>query len=474
MFLETIKIRAMNLNVNTVFRKLGTRALVLVSCCVIGVACNKQEELLSLPTDSDHAIESTVLWGPSVTTKGAGELTTATLRSSSFGLFAWWTSVGSYFSGIRDGSLYLDNMEMEYVESVIGGDRWRCSTPTYWPIGCNLTFFAYAPYMDCGGPVLELPNGDDSLLPRGTFTQKTAVREQVDFCLAPPVYDRSSSSGDVPVVLNHALSKVLFYLNIEGTPDEESNFVYRLESMTIDNIVGSNDFVYGNASEGFRWDNLPRTDLSSRTASYTLTRANGELVDDALIHVDNLTDETGFDRYTCVNGLSDGYLYLLPQPMTGSSTVTFIIYGYSVDGGTWTHKTTLAAKVLTLPEETVWGIGNQIAYTATLDITRWDAIINFTATVQPWGSESLSPVIWDNAVYLTRSDLTFSIASVGSEWSCGDLVNNPPLVYVNGTATAVSSWTKVSESSLTAKVATGTFTFTLSAGVPVSVSFVED
>lgn len=465
----------MNLNVDMTLRRLGTKAVALASCCALWCACLKQETPLALPMDTERTIESTVFWGAPASTKGAGEMTTASLRSESFGLFAWWNSNDSYFSGISDGSLYLENMEMEYVETVLGVDRWRCSTPTYWPLGCTLTFFAYAPYMDCDGPVLELPNGDDSLLPRGTFTQETAVRDQVDFCLAPPVYDRPSISGDVPVVFNHALSKVLFYLNIEGTPDEETGFVYRLESLTLDNLVGENDFTYGNAANGFRWDNLPRTDLSSRSASYTLTRANGELVDDALIHIDDLTDETGFDRYTCVNGLPAGYLYLLPQPMTGSSTATFIIYGYSVDGGgTWTHRTTLEAKVLTLPEETVWEAGNQIAYTATLDITRWDAIINFTATVLPWGDQSLSPVIWDNAVYLTRSELTFSIASVGSEWSCGDLENNPPLLYVNGSSSAVSQWTKVSETSLTAKVATGTFMFTLSAGVPVSVSFVED
>ena len=407
-------------------------------------------------------------------TKGAGELTAASLRSRSFGLFAWWNSSNMYFSGIRDASLYLDNMEMEYIESTVSGDRWSCSTQTFWPLGCNLTFFAYAPYLDCDGPVLTLPNGDDSLLPRGTFVQETDVSGQIDLCLAAPVYDRASNAGDVPMGFTHALSKVLFYVNIEGTPDNEEDFVYRVESLTVNDVVGSNSFTYGNSNVGYRWDNVPRSDLASRNTDYSLTRANAELVDDVLVHVDDLTTETGLDRYVCVNGTSDGYLYLLPQPMTGASTVEIVVYGYSVEGGNLVHKTTLDPFVLRLPEETVWEPGSVVAYAATLDITRWDAIINFTATVTPWGAESIVPTVWDNAVYLTRSEDTFSISSVGAEWSCGDLVNNPPLLYINGTQTAVSEWTRVSEGVLTAVVATGTFTFGLSDYIPVSVTFVAD
>lgn len=407
--------------------------------------------------------------------KGAGEVTTASLRSRSFGLFAWWTREDSYFSGISGGSLYLDNMRMTYEGSTPSGDRWSCSTESFWPLGCNLSFFAYAPYMDCGGPMLVLPNGDPGPLPRGTFTQAGDVSAQEDLCLAAPVYDRSAEAGDVPMVFSHALTKVSFYINIEGTPDEETDFVYRVESLAIRNVAGSNSFTFGNAPQGFRWDDLPRTDLGSRDTDYTLSRLEGELVDDTLIHVSDLTDETGFDRYVRVNGTSGGQLYLLPQPMAGVSTVEVVIYGYSVDGeGTLTHRTTLDPFVIRLPEETVWGAGDEVAYTATIDITRWDAIINFNATVAPWGALEHTPVVWDNGVYVTRHDSAFSLASVGSEFSCGDLGANPPVLYINGSATAVSEWTLVNESLLTAKVATGTFSFTLTDRLPVSVSFVED
>ena len=450
----------------------GAAVPLLIVACGLVLSCAKTPVLLE--ADIERSIEVFSVMDGVSATKGAGEITTASLRSRSFGLFAWWTSSSTYFSGISVGSLYLDNMEMDFVESTISGDRWTCSTPTFWPIGCNLTFFAYAPYLDCDGAMLSLPNGESSLLPRGTFTQDTDVREQVDLCLAAPVYDRSSSAGDVPMAFTHALSKVLFYVNIEGTPDEEEDFVYRVESLSVNDVVGSNTFTYGNSNVGYRWDDIPRSDLASRDTDYFLTRANGELVDDILIHVDDLTSETSLDRYVCVNGTSDGYLYLLPQPMTGASTVEMVIYGYSVEGGNLVHKTTLDPFVLRLPEETVWSQGSVVAYAATLDITRWDAIINFTATVTPWGAETIVPTVWDNAVYLTRSEDTFSIASVGTEWSCGDLLNNPPYLYINGVQTAVSQWTRVSETSLTAEVATGVFTFTLSSYIPVSVTFLAN
>lgn len=437
--------------------------LYLVASCV-------KEPFSRVKEDTTRPL-NVFAWVDWSATKGAGEITAASLRSKSFGLFAWWCAEDSYFSGISSGSLYLDNMEMSYVETTLSGDRWECSEESYWPLGCKLSFFAYAPYLDCDGPVLTLPNGESGPLLRGTFGQLTAVEDQVDLCVAAPVYDRTSSQGDIPMVFNHALTKVMFYINVSGIPDEETDFVYRVESLTLNNVVGENVFTYGNATKGFRWNDLPRTDVSSRTASYTLTRAGGHLVDTPLTHVDDLTTEEGLGRYLCVNGTSDGYLYMLPQPMTGSSTVTVTIWGYSVDGGVLTHETSLSPFTLTLPEETVWGAGDCVAYSATIDITRWDDIINFSAAVTPWGERDVNPSFWDNAVYLTRSDLTFSIASVGAEWSCGDLAQNPPALYVNGTLTSVSAWTRVSETVLTAEIAAGTFTFTLSGGTPVAVSY---
>ena len=445
----------------------------ILLCYVLG-GCSKQwNPALKVDGSRPIGVESYLANG--IQSKGVGEVTTASLRSRSFGLFAWWTMEDMYFSGISSGSLYLDNMQMVFVGNTLAGDRWTCSTESYWPLGCNLSFFAYAPYMDCNGPMLSLPNGDAGPLPRGTFSQETSVSDMEDLCLAVPVYDRNSDAGDVPMVFNHALTKVSFYINIEGTPDEDTGFVYRVESLTLRNVVGRNSFTFGNSAQGFRWDDLPRTDLGSRDTDYTLSRLDGELVDDTLIHVSDLTDETGYDRFVRVNGTSEGQLYLLPQPMTGASTVEAVIYGYSVDGGgNLVHRTTLDTFTLRLPEETVWGPGDEVAYSATIDITRWDAIINFSASVIPWGAEELKPVIWDNGVYVTRSDMSFSLASVGSEWSCGDLANNPPVLYVNGNATAVSQWAMEGETVLTAKVATGTFRFILSEHVPVSVSFIED
>lgn len=445
------------------------RILVMVLTLCVVDSCSK-EPFSRVKCDRTRPLGVTA-WMDEGVTKGAGEITTASLRSRGFGLFAWWCHEDTYFSGITGGSLYLDNMEMSFIESTLSGDRWECSTESYWPLGCKLSFFAYAPYLDCTGPVLTLPNGSSGPMPRGTFEQLSAPEEQIDLCIAAPVYDRLSSQGDVPMVFNHALTKVMFYFNISGIPDEEDDFVYRVESLTLNNVVGENDFTYGNASKGFRWNDLPRTDLSSRTASYTLTRAAGNLVDLPLIHVDDLTSETGLDRYVCVNDLPEGFLYLLPQPMTGGSTVTVTIWGYSVEAGNLVHRTSLSPFTLTLPEETVWDAGDRVAYSATLDITRWDDIINFSATVTPWGERDINPSFWDNAVYLTRSDLTFSIASVGAEWSCGDLAQNPPALYVNGTLTSVLAWTRVSETVLTAEIATGTFTFTLVDGSPTAVSY---
>lgn len=302
-------------------------------------------------------------------TKGASPVTDASLRISHFGLFAYWADNGTYFEGISDGHLWLDNREVVYSRTEEEVEYWSCSPVAYWPIGCGLTFFGYAPYMSCDGPILRLPNGDVSVMPRGTFTPDNDVASQVDFCLAAPVYDRKKTSGAVPMAFDHALSKVLFYFNLAGEKYDDDSRVWMVKSINLENVVGTNIFTYG-GSTAFYWDELPREDVSSRSASYGLSLADGTLSYTPLPFAVDRASETGLARYEGVNIHEEGIMYLLPQPMTGITTATVIVSAYTYDSvdDEWNEveDSEMDPIVLTLPEQTVWKKGQIVSYSASI------------------------------------------------------------------------------------------------------------
>lgn len=329
------------------------------------------------------------------TTKGAGSLSTETLRTRGFSLFAWWTPEGDYFGGITPGTLWLDGTDVSFVAAEGDGrDRWTCSPAAWWPLGAGLSFFAYAPAMDASGGMLSFPESGTAGMPAGRFTQESDVVSQEDFLIAPPVLDRRKDQGAVPMTFNHALTKVLFYFNAVGDIYEGDTHVFKVKSLTLRNLVGSNRFVMG-GTNGFRWDTLPRDDVSSRTASYELSIAGGTLRDAALPLASDRESETGLGRYDCVNDHETGQLYLLPQPMTlaAEARVVFAAYLYDDVTGEWVEDPEFDYEpvVISLPEQTVWEPGKTVCYSASVDISHL-IDIQFTVTVMPWEVEESAAV----------------------------------------------------------------------------------
>ena len=324
-------------------------------------------------------------------TKGLHQTTNESLiAGDKFGLFAWWNRREVPFDGILTGYEWLKNAQVSYVETTGGRARWRCEPHAYWPLGCNLSFFAYAPYMNCSGPTLVLPNGEVSTMPRGTFTQKTDPAQQIDFCMSTPVMDRSKSDGDVPITFWHALTRVLFYVNLNAAssdsgrlyPDDDHQ--YRVKSIVLEGIVNSNKFTFSGRNT-VTWDELRRADLTPRSQSYSLSIAAGTLDPAPTPFEWDMESYTGLNRYKCVNGAAAGQLYLLPQPMTTKAKVTMVVSKGYWSGGVWTQTEDLPAFTINLPTETVWKSGQTAAYYVSLDITQWEDI-EFSVTLLPWGS----------------------------------------------------------------------------------------
>lgn len=321
-------------------------------------------------------------------TKGSGGLTTESLRSRSFGLFGYYRDGGDYFEGVDEDYLLVDNATMSYVETTGGGDRWVCDPTVYWPLGCSMTFFAYAPHLDADGAILTLPNADGHSMLRGTFNVPADPKEQPDFCLSDPVMDWTVSQGDVPVSFEHALTRVRFYFNLKGLAYEGDYHVYRVKELSIEGLVGTNKFTYG-GTNGWYWDDLPRNASSLRTASYSMSIEDGTLDAVDLPYSWDRISQSGLDRFECINLSDDAALYLLPQPLTSAASVSLQLAAYMDDGeGNWVEDTRaeIAPMVVSLPEATVWRSADTVCYSASIDMT-WDMEMVFAVTVTPWEVE---------------------------------------------------------------------------------------
>lgn len=359
-------------------------ALFVVAALVTAgaVSCQKEDAFV-LPVDKDAPL-AFVSPGGEQLTKGATPTDDVSLKASHFGLFAYWMNDGEPFSGVDGAYPYLRNREVVYRETVESVDYWACNPTAFWPIGGSMTFFGYAPFMDTEGPVLTLPSSDTQSMPRGRFIQKTDVKEQVDFCLSAPVYDRKKGSGKVPMNFTHALSKVLFFFNLKGERDMSDARRFMVKSLKLRKVANENSFTYGGLS-GYRWDELPRSDLSSRTTEYDLSLADGTLSYVPLPYESERESEQGLARYEVVNGAKDGILYLLPQPMTGTSDVEIVVSAFIYDDttDTWVEDPLdeMEPVTITLPEETVWQPGKTVCYSASLDA--W-LPIKFNVTLADW------------------------------------------------------------------------------------------
>lgn len=377
--------------------------LMCLTALSIVLSCHKGDaesavHTLALP---DHAAPL-VLASPHAEggqTKGAGELSLVSLRGRGFGLFAWWAPQGSYFDGMAVGKEWLFNSPVTYSSTDEGWDKWTCTPEAYWPIGCSLSFFAYAPYMDNDGPMLVFPSDRTSGMPSGVFTQATAVDEQEDFCLSAPALDRRKAQGDVPVVFNHALTKVLFYFNAGGGIYEGEEHQFRVKSIELEGLVGANTFYYG-GTNGFRWATLPRSDLSTRTSGYALSTADGTLSDVPLVWEKDVLAEEGLNRFTCVNGEEGGILYLLPQPVTSMAyaTVTFAAYKFDEGSGEWVEDLDIPYEPVrvALPETTVWEAGRTVCYSASVDVTYY-IDLTFDVTLADWEGNVITDIDFDKS-----------------------------------------------------------------------------
>ena len=336
----------------------------------------------SKPALKDGQDAAPITWKVQVDTKSAASLNTDALKTTPFGVTAYWTDKGTAYAGPSSGYFYLDNRKVVYNSTE---DYWECDPKAWWVLGKQISFFAYAPWTDDENVFKFAAPLDTRSLLRGEFSQDDDPASQTDLLVALPALDRmmADTPTSVPLRFKHSLSKVLVYLNLTGDTEAHK---FKLDHMSLSGVAGSGKFNYDTSAGGFTWDEIHRSDASVRNKTYDLSIGGGTLEDVWLKHVDDLTTETGLDRYVRVQTAPEGELLMLPQPLTSKAKLTLDLDSYKDNGsGVWVKDKDEDPFHLILPAENSWEAGNIYCYTITLDVTHL-YIIQFGITIIPWGS----------------------------------------------------------------------------------------
>ena len=353
-----------------------SKAAAIIAASLCFVSCNKQEDISVPQTDGSAPI---VLTSYDMQSKGLDDLNYESIKTARFGLFAYWNMKGERFDGIDNPfNLYLDNSDVQYVESEGSINYWKCSPSAYWPFNSWLNFFAYAPYQskvrkdtgDKTDPTVQFPSEDYVKgMPRLRYTVPENVTWQPDFCVAAPVFDRSASDGNIHIEFFHTLTRVRFYVNLSG--EKPDNYEYFISDLTIKGVVGSNILTYSdNPEKPYIWDRI--NPENPKTASYNLSPSGEYLQLTTLpLKFENLLDPsvTGLDRYSYVNEMANGRLYLLPQEITEEATVEVSLAIYKNIAGSLSLVTILPPYEFHLPVNVPWKDAKTVSYLMTLDIS---------------------------------------------------------------------------------------------------------
>jgi len=301
-----------------------------------------------------------------------------------FGVYSWWNPKGTAFNPVsNDPNIYQVNNNVVYQGVISGKRTWKCAPSAYWPFRCNLSFFAYAPYLhhesyEFGGetlpPDIIFPSADYTQgTPRVTHTPRTSVTNQVDFCVAKPVYDRLASTEPIHFKFQHALTRIQIHVKALGTPMPSTQ--YRITDAIISGVAGSNTFTYNNDPDvPFIWDAV--TSSTPMDGEYHLTKTKGELVATPL----NNTNPSAYDTdYLHINSFDNGRLYLLPQVLTASACLELAVSAFQGDAVV----SIFPPFRMTIPASQPWVAGQTIAYLVTIDISRV-TIADIKAMIIPW------------------------------------------------------------------------------------------
>ncbi|NLD24493.1 MAG: fimbrillin family protein, partial [Bacteroidales bacterium] len=186
-----------------------TNLILIALMALIFVSCSEDETTMSMP--KDNAIEFGTYLGRDAQTR-ASVLTTKTMATDGFGVFAYYTDQVKWDEYSSKGTAnFMDNLK---VTSKTNGATWTYSPIKYWPNndGAMVTFLAYAPWVE-GKTITEEA--------KVNFKVENSIKAQTDLVWNTENHidaKKDKLSGNVNFKFNHALARI--GLKLEAAVDK--------------------------------------------------------------------------------------------------------------------------------------------------------------------------------------------------------------------------------------------------------------
>lgn len=240
---------------------------------------------------------------------------------NSFGIFAYENS-GEFDPDKIPSSFYKGDEFKNKILEKVEPDSWTLGGVYYWPQS-NLSFFAYAPYIDNTedskyGMTLKYPEND---VPVISYSMPLNVADQPDLMISVPRLNLNQEVADIQ--FSHALACIGF--NVTGPH-------IKIDSLWITGISTEGEISLNYNGETMDWMNV--------SAPIDTTYCIG-------IGTDSIAVDTVKDIMS-----NNGYLMVIPQTVTDDAYVMISFNG-------------LDTKKVSLKTETIseWKAGNKYMYT---------------------------------------------------------------------------------------------------------------
>ena len=198
-----------------------------------------------------------------------GELTTTTLATSGFGVFAYYTESSTWESAPEVTPDFMNNTR---VTSTNNGASWNYSPRKYWQhtIDDKVTFFAYAPYM-------ASQQVDGSQI---DYTVPQDVADQVDLTWSTTsTKNLNRESGTVHFAFQHALARIGFtaIAKSNGTSPLKEGVTVRIKRVEVgysSEAINTNGFYTSGTLELDNTKDVALWSNCTGSVSYVLGPAN--------------------------------------------------------------------------------------------------------------------------------------------------------------------------------------------------------
>lgn len=341
-----------------------TNLILIALMALIFVSCSEDETTMSMP--KDNAIEFGTYLGRDAQTR-ASVLTTKTMATDGFGVFAYYTDQTKWADYTNKGKAnFMDNLK---VTSSTNGNSWTYSPIKYWPNndGAMVTFLAYAPWVK-GKTIVK--NAEVY------FEVENSIKAQTDLVWNTENHidaKKDKLNGNVNFKFNHALARIGLKLEAAVDKVDAGGRLDKNTTITVNSVKLSENF-YKSGS----------LDLTKRTATWNDLSGEQGFVFGSDNFQNNEIKEASHISAQQLNK-DDSYLMVIPQNFWPADTGFNVTVDYNVEtkdesndgtgGGDSDVKNTITRKVrLNLQA------GN--AYTLKLHIGMNS--VDITASVEEW------------------------------------------------------------------------------------------